>query len=86
MDAADLKIGMLVTVGPAYKMSDRAPHIGNGTYEADEWTGRTYRVVAVRKASGALGCDSVALADPLLIDVDESDEIVDISARRLTPH
>jgi hypothetical protein len=85
MDASTLKIGMLVTVGPAYKMADSPPYIGNGTYEADTWTGQTMRVIAVRKANPALHtCDSAALTDPNLVDPDESDEIVDISARRLT--
>ena len=75
-----MKTGDLVVVGPKYVMSDRAPNVGNGTLEADQWTGRTYRVVGFDKTNG------VKLADPALINADESDEVVTINRRRLTPH
>lgn len=86
MDASALKVGMLVTVGPAYRMAEKPPYIGNGTYKSDQWTGQTMRVVALRTANPALQtCASAALTDPSLVNPDASDEIVDISTRRLTP-
>ncbi len=80
MNANEMKIGMLVTVGNRFVMGDR---IGRGTMEADEWTGRTFRIVAIRH-SKITGQDSAALALSNLVGVDESDEVVDIGCGRLT--
>lgn len=68
----EIKVGDLVTVkAPAYN-------------PADQWTGRTYRVVALRDSSKYGGCRSAALAPSNLVGVDESDEVVDISLQRLS--
>lgn len=76
-------LGSLVTVGPKYVMAVHPPYGGRGYFEPDPWTGRTFRVVAVRVY--AVLPPSAALADPTLLDVDETDEIVDIVLRRLSP-
>lgn len=66
----EIAVGDLVTVlAPKYNPIDR-------------WTGRTYRVVALR-TSKISGCRSAALAPSNLVGVDESDEVVDISIQRL---
>lgn len=75
MDA--IKTGDVVTVGPAYQMADHPPFIGRGSFVADQWTGKTYRVVAVAGRDAEL-----APAD--ILDADESDAVVSINLRRLT--
>jgi len=70
-------VGALVVVGPRYVMADHPPYAGNGRHEADEWTGRTFRVVAIEGRDAAL-----APAD--LVGADESDAVVYIHQRRLT--
>lgn len=73
-----LPVGALVRVGPRYVMADHPPFSGRGHFEPDEWTGRTLRVVG-------LSGDGAALAPADLLGADESDEVVHIHARRLTP-
>lgn len=77
-----MRVGDVVMVGPAFHMS---VGVSPAHYAADKWTGRTLRIVALRRANTEFGtCASAALADPLLAGADESDEIVDISIRRLS--
>lgn len=71
-------VGALVLVGTRYVMADHPPFVGNGHQEPDEWTGRTFRVVALE------GMDA-ALAPPELVGADETDAVVYIHTRRLTP-
>ncbi len=78
----NIKIGDLVKVGPSYQMADHPPFIGRGTFRADQWTDKVYRVVALRP--GKLCPPSAALAPANLLNVDESDEVVDIVLTRLT--
>lgn len=80
MNANEIKIGQLVTVGMRFEGGNR---VGEGKMTPDEWTGRTFRVVAIRhsKLSGQI---SAALAPSNLVGVDESDEEVDIGVNRLT--
>ena len=75
-----LTVGTLVKVGSCFVMGAR---VGQGSMEADKWTGHTYRVVAIRH-SKITGQVSAALAAANLVEVDESDEIVDIGVTRLT--
>ena len=77
MLASKMTIGMLVTVGPAYRMSEHPPYVGNGTYEADAWTGSTMRVVAIHGNDAGLA--------PNHPNVTAWDEEVSIHSRRLTP-
>lgn len=77
MDAKALVLGELVKVGPAYRMADAPPYAGHGTYEADAWTGRLMRVVAIHGQDVGLASDRPG--------VTEEDEEVAIIARRLTP-
>lgn len=65
-----IEVGDLVTV--------KAPY----NNPPDAWTGRIYRVVAVR-VSFISGVQSCALAPSNLVGVDESDEVVEIVTRRL---
>lgn len=81
-----LSIGQVVQVGPKYVMAKNPPFAGNGRHEADEWTGRQLRVVAVRPARPELGLAPMASLAPVeLLNPDESDEVVSIAVRRLTP-
>ncbi len=67
----EIKIGDIVTVkAPKYNPA------------GDQWTGKTYRVVALRTSKYG-GAPSAALAPSNLVGVDESDEVVDISLQRL---
>ena len=75
---SELEIGGLVTVGPKYVMAEHPPYAGNGTFEADEVTGRTFRVVGFRGI-----CAVLALPD--VVDADIRDEWTDLPCRRLTP-
>lgn len=67
-----VKVGALVNV---------LPKIVTG--EADEWTGKLFRVVAVRPPNRFGGCASAALAPWDLVNPDASDEVVDVAIARL---
>lgn len=73
----DIRVGDVVQVAPRYVMAEHPPFIGNGTFASDNYTGEVFRVVALRGFSAAL-------APTDLLEVDESDEVVDIVFRRLT--
>ncbi len=79
-----MKVGDLVRVGQRYVMSEHPPHVGNGTYVDDEYTGKVFRIVAIRPPGKYRSCTGAALALPGLVGVDESDEVVDIACGRLT--
>lgn len=75
----ELQVGGIVEVGPRYVMAEHPPFAGRGRYEADEWTGKRFRVVGFYRDEAA------RLAPPDLIGADESDEAVAIHCRRLSP-
>lgn len=77
MDADKITTGMLVTVGPAYRMADVPPFAGKGTYVDDAWAGLTMRVVAIHGLYAGLA--------PNVPGVDAEDEEVTIHSRRLSP-
>ena len=79
-----MEVGDLVVVGQRYVMSDHPPHVGKGRMEDDQWTGKVFRVVAIRPISKYRSTTGAALAPANLVGVDESDEVVDIACRRLT--
>lgn len=79
-----IKIGDLVKVDHKYQMAEQAPYSGRGTYVADEWTGRVFRVVAISPPSTYISISMASLADAKVIGADESDEIVSIAVGRLT--
>jgi hypothetical protein len=71
-----VRVGDVVVVGTRYVMADFPPYHGRGKQEADEWTGRQFRIVGFR------GRDAV-LAPANIIGADMSDEVVDINVGRL---
>jgi hypothetical protein len=75
----EIEVGDVVKVGPKFEMGDR---LGQGRMVADDYTGRVFRVVALR--TGKLGPSSAALAPANIIGADESDEVVDVVLRRLS--
>ena len=75
----EIKIGDLVTVGGCFEMGERQ---GQGRIVADNYTGRTMRVVAIHP--GKLSAASAELAPSNIVGADESDAEVDIVLSRLT--
>lgn len=81
---APVVVGSRVTVGPRYVMADHPPYAGRGTFEPDEYTTRTFRVVKLRPGGGQFRSAPSAALAPDRPGVDEGDEVVDISLTRLT--
>lgn len=77
MNANEMQVGQIVAVGPKYVMSNHQPHIGNGHFENDEWTGKLFRVVKINSRDADL-------APTNLVGADETDAVVSVVFRRLT--
>lgn len=82
-----IRIGDLVQIGPRYVMG--------GTYEADEYTGKVMRVVALSGGREAIGPSNHSFGPSLrteyadlaradILGADEDDAEVTVSLRRLT--
>ncbi len=80
MNGKKIEVGAVVTVGMRFE--GHPTRMGEGRMVADEYTGKAFRVVALRSSKSG-GADSAALAPSNLVGVDESDEVVDIACRRL---